>query len=125
MREDALKAELEAITNEMNLDTMVQNHMEFMYCHEIDMAKRKIQEWTVRYDNDLENAEVAVQMTRLALQKYKDDFKFYQEQEEMFKRRIAEERAIMATEAKIREEKQVDIFMILRLLHHKHSFLPF
>ncbi|EDV30853.2 uncharacterized protein Dana_GF14833 [Drosophila ananassae] len=106
MREEALKTELEELTNQMNLDTMVQNNMEFMYGHEIDKAKRKIQEWTVRYDNDLENAEVAVQMTRLALQKYKDDFKFYQEQEEMYKRRIAEERALMATEAKIRQDKQ-------------------
>lgn len=120
MREDALKTELEELTNQMNLDTMVQNNMEFMYGHEIDKAKRKIQEWTVRYDNDLENAEVAVQMTRLALQKYKDDFKFYQEQEEMYKRRIAEERALMATEAKIRQDKQVGISKILRLLHHKH-----
>ncbi|KAH8324323.1 hypothetical protein KR074_005328, partial [Drosophila pseudoananassae] len=107
MREDALKKELEELTQNMNVDNMVHRNMEFMYGYEIDMAKRKIQECTVRFDNDLENAEVAVQMSKLAVQKHKDDLRFYQEQEEMFKRRIAEEKELMAVEAKIHQEKQV------------------
>ncbi|XP_041631917.1 uncharacterized protein [Drosophila kikkawai] len=105
-REDELAKQLKDLEDTIRKDKLVRNHSEHMYAIEVDNLRDKLNEWQMRFENDLENVEVECTVARLALQKVKDDHKFYMEQEKMFKRRIAEERELMAQEEKIRRDKQ-------------------
>jgi len=91
-------------------DQLVQRNSEVVYAWEVDRLKLSCKEWQVKLDTDLENIEVLCTISKLALQKVKDDHKFFLEQEEMFRRRIAEETELMAAEEKIRQQKQVSYY---------------
>ncbi|XP_037709352.1 uncharacterized protein LOC119546832 [Drosophila subpulchrella] len=106
-REDKLQEELKDWETKLSQDQLVQHNSEVVYAWEVDKLKMSCKEWQVKLDTDLENIEVLCTISRLALQKVKDDHKFLLEQEEMFRRRIAEETELMATEEKIRQQKQV------------------
>ncbi|XP_017015626.2 uncharacterized protein [Drosophila takahashii] len=106
-REEMLAKELKDWETKLSQDQMVQRNSEIIYAWEVDKLKVGCKEWQVKLDNDLENAELLCTINRLALQKVKDDHKFYLEQEEMFRRRIAEEKELMAAEEKIRQKQQV------------------
>ncbi|KAH8282550.1 hypothetical protein KR054_008327, partial [Drosophila jambulina] len=106
-REEELEKQLRDLEDTIYQDELVQNHTENIYSLEVNGLREQLYEWQVRYENDLENAEVECTVGRLAVQKLKDDLKFYKEQEQIYKRRIAEERELIATEEKIRRDKQV------------------
>ncbi|KAH8376103.1 hypothetical protein KR200_001081, partial [Drosophila serrata] len=106
-REEDLAKQLKDLEEIIYKDELVQNHSENIYSLQVDNLREQLNEWQMRYENDLENAEVECTVARLALTKVNDDYKFYTEQEQMYKRRIAEERELMATEERIRKEKQV------------------
>ncbi|XP_052852279.1 uncharacterized protein LOC128262203 [Drosophila gunungcola] len=105
-REEMLKKELSDLLAKLELDEMVHRNSELVYAWEVDKLRRNSREWQVKLDNDLENAEVKCTITKLALQKVRDDQKFYSEQEEMYRRRIAEVKELMEAEEKIRKRKQ-------------------
>ncbi|KAH8249726.1 hypothetical protein KR032_011812, partial [Drosophila birchii] len=106
-REVELEKQLKDLEEIIYKDELVQNQSENIYSLQVDNLRDKLNEWQSRFENDLENAEVECTVARLAQQKVVDDYKFYSDLAEMYKRRIAEEREIMATEEKIRQEKQV------------------
>ncbi|KAH8246490.1 hypothetical protein KR038_005372, partial [Drosophila bunnanda] len=106
-REEELAKQLKDLEDIIYKDELVQNQAENIYSLQVDDLRERLNEWQMRFENDLENAEVECTVARLALSKVNDDHKFYTEQEQMYKRRIAEEREIMATEEKIRRDKQV------------------
>ncbi|KAH8351901.1 hypothetical protein KR084_000463, partial [Drosophila pseudotakahashii] len=106
-REEMLGKELKDWQTKLSQDQMVQRNSEIIYAWEVDKLKIGCKEWQVKLDNDLENAELLCTINRLALQKVKDDHKFFLEQEEMYRRRIAEEKELMAAEEKIRQKQQV------------------
>ncbi|XP_016964721.1 uncharacterized protein LOC108034347 [Drosophila biarmipes] len=106
-REELLQEELKDWQTKLSHDQLVRNNSELVYSWEVDKLKASCKEWQVRLDTDMENIEVLCTINKLALQKVKDDHKFLLEQEEMFRRRIAEEKELMAAEEKIRQQKQV------------------
>ncbi|KAH8413249.1 hypothetical protein KR009_009172 [Drosophila setifemur] len=97
-RERDLTKELKDVQEKTVMDAAVQHYSEVMYSYQVDALKRQITEWQTRYDIDLESAEVQCHVTRLGLQKLREDLAFYQEQKEMFITRIAEVRALIAEE---------------------------
>ncbi|XP_017132423.2 uncharacterized protein LOC108149400 isoform X1 [Drosophila elegans] len=105
-REEMLKKELSDLLTKLELDEIVHRNSELVYAWEVEKLRRNSMEWQVKLDNDLENAEVQCTITKLALQKVRDDLKFYSEQEEMYRRRIAEVKELMEAEEKIRQQKK-------------------
>ncbi|XP_016976400.2 uncharacterized protein LOC108042579 [Drosophila rhopaloa] len=105
-REEMLKKELMDSEMKLRQDELVQHNSVLVYAWEVDKLRRNTREWQVKLDNDLENAEDMCTISRLALQKVKDDLKFYLEQEEMYRQRIAEVKELIAAEKKIRQRKQ-------------------
>uniref|UniRef100_A0A6P4EE56 Sporulation-specific protein 15 n=1 Tax=Drosophila rhopaloa TaxID=1041015 RepID=A0A6P4EE56_DRORH len=105
-REEMLKKELMDSEMKLRQDELVQHNSVLVYAWEVDKLRRNTREWQVKLDNDLENVEDMCTISKLALQKVKDDQKFYLEQEEIYRQRIAEVKELIAAEKKIRQRKQ-------------------
>ncbi|XP_043645354.1 uncharacterized protein LOC122614770 isoform X2 [Drosophila teissieri] len=106
-REAETKKELHDLKVQALHDESVQYSSELMYSLEVEKLKQSIEKWQERLDTDLENANVMCTVSRLALQKVKDDLKFYMEQKEMYLRRIDEVQAIIDQEKMTREEREL------------------
>nr|XP_017015625.2 uncharacterized protein LOC108069878 [Drosophila takahashii] len=98
-REEAMREELRKLEEQAKQDESVQYSSELMYSLELGKLRESITTWNDRLDNDLENADVLCTVSRLAVQKLKDDLKFYTEEKDTYLRRLEEVRALMAQEA--------------------------
>uniref|UniRef100_A0A6P4EE51 Uncharacterized protein LOC108042576 n=1 Tax=Drosophila rhopaloa TaxID=1041015 RepID=A0A6P4EE51_DRORH len=105
-REDAMREGLKDLKEQMMQDESVQYSSELMYSLELGKLRASIRDWQERQDTDLEKADVMCTVSKLALQKVKDDLKFYMEQKEMYLRRLEEVQAVIALENKAREQKE-------------------
>ncbi|KRJ99112.1 uncharacterized protein LOC26536249 [Drosophila yakuba] len=105
-REELLRKELKELETKLKQDMTVQRSSEMIYFWEVEKLKIRTREWEAKLESDLENAEVQCTIARLALQKVKDDHKFYLEQEEMYLQKIDEFKKLMAAQEKVRRRKQ-------------------
>ncbi|XP_039484023.1 uncharacterized protein LOC120446879 isoform X3 [Drosophila santomea] len=105
-REELLRKELKELETKLKQDMTVQRSSEMIYFWEVEKLKIRTREWEAKLESDLENAEVQCTIARLALQKVKDDHKFYLEQEKMYLQKIDEFKKLMAAQEKARQRKQ-------------------
>ncbi|XP_017155432.1 uncharacterized protein LOC108164296 [Drosophila miranda] len=122
-REELLQTELTDIRTHMRQDALVHNNSEYVYAYLIDSFKNKIKDWEEKLETDMEKAELMCNQTSNMLQKVKDDFVFYRDQQEMFKRRIIEVRAQIEQEERDRiEEAEIRATaMSLKLLNKQNK----
>ncbi|XP_039484019.1 uncharacterized protein LOC120446877 [Drosophila santomea] len=106
-KEAEIKKELHDLEVQALQDESVQHSSELMYSLEVEKLRKSIEKWQDRLDTDLESADVRCTVSRLALQKVKDDLKFYMEQKELYLRRIGEVQAIIDQEKMTREEREL------------------
>jgi len=100
-----IKRELQDLEVQAVQDEKVQYSSGLMYELEVGKLRESIRNWQDRLDTDLEHADVMCTVSRLALQKVKDDLKFYMEQKDMYLQRIKEVQALIDQERMIREER--------------------
>lgn len=100
-----IKRELQDLEVQAVQDEKVQYSSGLMYELEVGKLRESIRYWQDRLDTDLEHADVMCTVSRLALQKVKDDLKFYMEQKDMYLQRIKEVQALIDQERMIREER--------------------
>ncbi|XP_015012756.2 uncharacterized protein LOC26526176 [Drosophila erecta] len=105
-REELLRKELKELETKLQQDMTVQRSSEVIYFWDVEKLKVHTREWEAKLESDLENAEVQCTIARLALQKVRDDHKFYLEQEEMYLRKIAEFKTLMAARENVDQRKQ-------------------
>ncbi|XP_017067861.1 uncharacterized protein LOC108105673 [Drosophila eugracilis] len=105
-RENSMMNELNDMEEEAWQDESVQHSSELMYSLQLGDLRERIKVWQERQEVDLENVEVMCTVSRFAVQKLKDDLKFYTEQKEMYLRRIDEVEAIINQERMIREQRE-------------------
>ncbi|KMY90852.1 uncharacterized protein LOC6732696 [Drosophila simulans] len=102
-----IKKELHDLEVQAVQDEKVQYSSGLMYELEVGKLRESIRNWQDRLDTDLEHADVMCTVSRLALQKVKDDLKFYMEQKNMYLQRIEEVQALIDQERMIREEREL------------------
>ncbi|EDW75509.2 uncharacterized protein Dwil_GK23775 [Drosophila willistoni] len=105
---DNLERELSKTTKIMSENALVFQYTESLYGLQIHKYRSEVAEWQARYDNDFENADLQCTQTRMAVDKVRDEYKFYSDQLAMMKRRIAEVVELMKKEEEQRIQQELD-----------------
>jgi len=89
-KEKVLQDELDDLNNQMKQDTLAHELTDYVYQNELDRYRVSIAEWEEQLAVDMESIELKTSVTNHLYSKANDDLKFYVDQVEMFKQKVAQ-----------------------------------
>ncbi|XP_034474259.1 uncharacterized protein LOC117781592 [Drosophila innubila] len=89
-KEKVRQDELEQLNNQIKEDSLAFEFREYVTNFQIDSYRVSIAKWEEQLEIDMEDIELKCSIKRNLYIKAKDDLKFYKEQVEMFKKRVAQ-----------------------------------